>query len=809
MIFTDRTIIVQKGTSSINDTIVLYRGDREVEIRFTLNESSPFKFGSGVTPNIIEKTEAAYGQLVIKTPGDRAPIFSEITATKKGAITFTITAEMIDEITEVGNYTFQIRLLDENKEGRVTIPEVVNGIEVREPIATEDISDTNEVGIAAVGYALTTTGTTEDTFDSQGNYNKTTWGTGDRITAAKLNKIEAGIDGVNQKVASGGTGGEVDLSGYVTKETGNANQITFADGQTFQAKLDNGTLKGEKGDKGDTGAQGPQGIQGEQGPQGIQGPAGADGQTPNITIGTVTTLASGSSATASITGSTPNLTLNLGIPKGEKGDNGTSAGGSGTAVINPFKDKVANFLGDSQTEVNSHKTKIYHEWVKEILGLSTINNYGISGTTIAKKSSTDTTAMCVRYSNMDSTADLICVMGGVNDRWFNNPMGSMNDTDPTTFYGAMDTLCQGLYNKYPGKTIIFITPTEQNNANCNNANTTGYTATDFANAMKRVCAKYCMKVFDANTTLGIYPQITENGKVYTTDKLHLNNKGHELLGKSLANFILYGSQIVTYVENTSAGGGDVGGSDTPTEVAVESVSISGNSRVVNGNSITLTAVISPSNASNQTVTWSVNNENVSINPNGLTCEVTGVTEGEAIITVTTSDGNKTANQTITISSADVPANPYVGKTFTFTAKRSNGVNHITPVLTHTSDMDGKALLVTITGSEVSNIVNGGTGGGVFGATAPELNNSSFTDYVCTGGKMTYSVNSSDNTLNYSFSSTFNSSIPDNYLKIAMPIKLDTVPASFKIDSFSVKVDGIEREIVNLGAFFKDEACTIS
>ena len=392
MIFTDRTVIVQKGTSSINDTIVLYRGDREVEIRFTLNESSPFKFGSGVTPNIIEKTEAAYGQLVIKTPGDKAPIFSEITATKKGAITFTITAEMIDEITEVGNYTFQIRLLDENKEGRVTIPEVVNGIEVREPIATEDISDTNEVGIATVGYALTTTGTTEDTFDSQGNYNKTTWGTGDRITATKLNKIEAGIDGVNKKVASGGTsggtadsvdwnnvqnkptiptktsqltndsdfvdsafvsrkiadaslsGGEVDLSGYVTKETGNASQITFADGQTFQAKLDAGTLKGDKGDKGDTGAQGIQGEKGERGEQGIQGVQGADGQTPNITIGTVTTLNAGSNATAEITGTTPDLTLNLGIPKGDKGDKGDAgSGGTATGVdIKPLINSASN-----------------------------------------------------------------------------------------------------------------------------------------------------------------------------------------------------------------------------------------------------------------------------------------------------------------------------------------------------------------------------------------------------------------------------------------------------------------------------------
>ena len=55
-------------------------------------------------------------------------------------------------------------------------------------------------------------------------------------------------------------GGEVDLSGYVTKETGNANQITFTDGQTFQEKLEAGLLKGEQGEKGDTGEQGQDGL---------------------------------------------------------------------------------------------------------------------------------------------------------------------------------------------------------------------------------------------------------------------------------------------------------------------------------------------------------------------------------------------------------------------------------------------------------------------------------------------------------------------------------------------------------------------
>ena len=142
MIFTDRTVIVQKGTSSINDTIVLYRGDKNVEIRFTLSEGSPFRYGSGASPNIIEKTEAAYGQLVIKTPNGLPAIFSEVAPTNEGKIVFKITGEMIDEITEVGNYTFQIRLFDESINSRITLPEVNDGIEVREPIASEDTAST-------------------------------------------------------------------------------------------------------------------------------------------------------------------------------------------------------------------------------------------------------------------------------------------------------------------------------------------------------------------------------------------------------------------------------------------------------------------------------------------------------------------------------------------------------------------------------------------------------------------------------------------------------------------------------------------
>ena len=61
---------------------------------------------------------------------------------------------------------------------------------------------------------------------------------------------------------------------------------------------------------------------GQTGAQGAPGQNGQDGQTPTIAVGTVTTLDPGQDATAEITGETPNLTLNLGIPEGQPGQDG-------------------------------------------------------------------------------------------------------------------------------------------------------------------------------------------------------------------------------------------------------------------------------------------------------------------------------------------------------------------------------------------------------------------------------------------------------------------------------------------------------
>lgn len=202
MIFTESTIKISNNVSKMDSTIVLYRGDKNIEIRFTILQS-PFKYSNTVATNVIESTNASYGQLVIKTPNDKPPIFSEVSATKEGTVLFTITKEMIDEIEELGVYTFQIRLLDENKQSRVTIPPVENGIEIKEPIAIEDDNTTNVVGLAKANYAVATLSDVDTpAFDDNGQYIKTNWNDGDIITNASLNKIEDGIYTTNENVTA-------------------------------------------------------------------------------------------------------------------------------------------------------------------------------------------------------------------------------------------------------------------------------------------------------------------------------------------------------------------------------------------------------------------------------------------------------------------------------------------------------------------------------------------------------------------------------------------------------------------------------
>lgn len=149
MIYLERTVVIENSTAYIEEPIYLYKGDKNIEVRFSI-QNNPFKYKNTLAYN--------YGQLIIKR--DTAPnIFSEITKLSGGRIILTITGEMIDELSELGSYTFQIRLYNEDQTSRGTLPPVENGIVIVEPLCEEPL-EPPKVDINPNFYEIRTNGGT-------------------------------------------------------------------------------------------------------------------------------------------------------------------------------------------------------------------------------------------------------------------------------------------------------------------------------------------------------------------------------------------------------------------------------------------------------------------------------------------------------------------------------------------------------------------------------------------------------------------------------------------------------------------------
>ena len=198
MIHANRIVTVGEQESIIDRPIILYRGDREVEIEFTL-VGNEFTFSED--GNVIKSVNASHGQLVLNTPSGEH-MFSELAECHEGKVVFVVTKEMIDEFVEMGFYSFQIRLYDSAEmKSRVTIPPVMNGFDIRNPIAAED--EVNIVDQGLVDYARVFKDQSNEelpTFDWTGAYNKTEWEHHDVITENKMNKIEDALYSINANV---------------------------------------------------------------------------------------------------------------------------------------------------------------------------------------------------------------------------------------------------------------------------------------------------------------------------------------------------------------------------------------------------------------------------------------------------------------------------------------------------------------------------------------------------------------------------------------------------------------------------------
>ncbi len=90
----------------------------------------------------------------------------------------------------------------------------------------------------------------------------------------------------------------------------------------------------------------------------------------------------------------------------------------------------------------------------------------------------------------------------------------------------------------------------------------------------------------------------------------------------------------------------------PTTIAVSGVSLSKTSMtLVEGDSETISATVSPSNATNQSISWSSSPSDVASVDGG---KVTALKPGKATVTVTTADGGKTATCSVTVEAKKIP-----------------------------------------------------------------------------------------------------------------------------------------------------------
>ena len=185
---------------------------------------------------------------------------------------------------------------------------------------------------------------------------------------------------------------------------------------------------------------------------------------------------------------------------------------------NDFTEKTYVALGDSITYgvdgMNGGKRMKYPypEIVKRQLKLKKVINYGISGSTVTADTEGSYEPMSVRFSAMED-ADIISVLGGVNDFMKNIPLGSPEDESCKTIYGALNVLCDGLCKKYPDSFIFFMTPFKVINRE---ETSLGYSLEDVANAIKYVCEIYKLPVLDLYN-YGQFELEAENEK---SDKLH-------------------------------------------------------------------------------------------------------------------------------------------------------------------------------------------------------------------------------------------------------------------------------------------------
>ena len=241
-------------------------------------------------------------------------------------------------------------------------------------------------------------------------------------------------------------------------------------------------------------------------------------------------------------------------------------------------------------------------------------------------------------------------------------------------------------------------------------------------------------------TIGVTPSNANNSVTWST-----NNSNVATVSNGTVTPVGVGQATITATSTVNT---SIKGTATITvtneTIAVSSISLNKSSEsLAVGNTTTLVATISPSNASNKNVTWSSSNPGVA-SINSSTGLITGLSAGTTTITVTTVDGNKTDTCLLTVNVATNKTATYTisaKNTLTLTgeAPSESSASIVETYSTSTQITGGNSQTVTlsgwnnlrITGITLSMKSNSSSGAGNF--TYSVNNGSDFTTQIATAG----------------------------------------------------------------------------
>ena len=275
--------------------------------------------------------------------------------------------------------------------------------------------------------------------------------------------------------------------------------------------------------------------------------------------------------------------------------------------------------------------------LKEKYTNATWINNAESGANMAVTTSPKHTPIVKQIKSLTGTINGIMFDGGVNDANNSIPIGSVTDSydstfNESTFCGALESSIQFLMNNYPLAVKFFVLPYRFSKDD-------SYLSSVYDKSIE-ICEKWEMPYLDFRK-YGQLAMTTTNKNKYTrnpntevADSVHRKEEWYRTFGSPIVDsefrFLGIGYQKIE---------------TEPTIVRVSGVRLNVNTLELKvGDIHQLTETVLPTNATNKSVTWSVNNSNVSV----LNGKVTANTIGTSIVTVKTNDGSYTATCNITV-----------------------------------------------------------------------------------------------------------------------------------------------------------------